>query len=181
MSSFDMDGVQYPGFSGLGQDRNKKQSACLKGVGPIPPGTYHIVDRPTGGTLGAILDWLGNKGDWFALDADDGSVDDETLCSQLGLVVSIFGGLALAKIFDRWPDLFPGLLKSLGNFLVSLSGVPSAESSANIETCLRHACFDVHVGHGCCPGHGVVFQNRPPPGRLTLRSNRISWHGPTVR
>ena len=82
MSSFEMDSAQYPSFSGLGQHRNKKQSACLKGVGPIPPGTYYVVDRPTGGTIGSIRDWLGNKGDWFALYSDDGSVDDQTLCDQ---------------------------------------------------------------------------------------------------
>ena len=82
MSSFEIDRAQYSAFSGMGQDRNKKQSACLKGVGPIPPGTYYIVDRPAGGILGAVREWLGNKGDWFALYADDGSVDDQTLCNQ---------------------------------------------------------------------------------------------------
>ena len=82
MSSFEIDGAQYSAFSGMGQDRNKKKSACLKGVGPIPPGTYYIVDRPAGGILGAVREWLGNKGDWFALYADDGSVDDQTLCDQ---------------------------------------------------------------------------------------------------
>lgn len=82
MSAFVLDKSSYPAFSGMGQDRNKKQSACLKGVGPIPPGQYYIVDRPAGGLLGAIRDWLGNKGDWFALYADDGSVNDETFCDQ---------------------------------------------------------------------------------------------------
>ncbi len=43
---------------------------------------YYIVDRPTGGLLGAARGWLGNKGDWFALFADDGSVDDTTLCDK---------------------------------------------------------------------------------------------------
>ena len=82
MSSFEIDGARYHAFSGMGQDKNKKQSACLKSVGPIPPGTYYIVDRPSGGILGAALDWLGNKGDWFALYANDGTVDDQTLCDH---------------------------------------------------------------------------------------------------
>ena len=83
MSAFEIDSQKYSAFSGMGQDRNKRQSACLKGVGPIPPGSYYIVDRPEGGILGAIRDWLGNKGDWFALYADDGTVDDQTLCDHV--------------------------------------------------------------------------------------------------
>lgn len=82
MSTFAIGNSSYPAFSGMGKDRNKKQSACLQGTGPIPPGMYYIVDRPTGGMLGAARDWLGNKGDWFALFADDGSVDDQTLCDK---------------------------------------------------------------------------------------------------
>lgn len=83
MSTFTIGSKSYPAFSGLGSDANKRESACLKGAGPIPPGTYYIVDRPTGGMLGPIRDWLRNKGDWLALFADDGSVDDVTLCNQV--------------------------------------------------------------------------------------------------
>lgn len=54
----------------------------MKGPGPIPPGTYFIVDRPSGGVLGFGRDWLGNKGDWFAPLADDHSIEDSTLCDK---------------------------------------------------------------------------------------------------
>jgi hypothetical protein len=82
MSTFTIGTEAYPAFSGLGADANRRSSACLKGVGPIPPGTYYVVDRPTGGRLGALRAWLGNKGDWFALYADDGSIDDAMLCDE---------------------------------------------------------------------------------------------------
>lgn len=82
MSTLTIGEKSYSAFSGLGADANRKASACLKSVGPIPPGTYYIVDRPTGGMLGSVRAWLGNKGDWFALFADDGSVDDSMLCDQ---------------------------------------------------------------------------------------------------
>ena len=83
MSTFTIRTKSYPAFSGMGRNANKKASACIKGVGPIPPGTYYIVDRPTGGLLGSVRDWLGNKGEWFALFADDGSIDDSTLCDHV--------------------------------------------------------------------------------------------------
>lgn len=83
MSRFVIGSKSYSAFSGLGAYANKRESACLKGAGPIPPGAYYIVDRPTGGMLGPIRDWLRNKGDWLALFADDGSVDDVTLCNQV--------------------------------------------------------------------------------------------------
>ena len=48
-------------------------------VGPIPPGVYYIVDRPSGGRLGAIWDFLRpDKANWFALYRDDGIIDDQT-------------------------------------------------------------------------------------------------------
>lgn len=83
MSAITVRSRSYPAFSGMGKDANKKASACIKGAGPIPPGTYYIVDRPTGGLFGDIRAWLGNKGEWFALFADDGSVDDSTLCDRV--------------------------------------------------------------------------------------------------
>ena len=83
MSAFTIRAKSYPAFSGMGKDANKKESACIKGAGPSPPGTYYIVDRPTGGLLGEVRDWLGNKGEWFALFADDGSIDDSTLCDHV--------------------------------------------------------------------------------------------------
>ena len=83
LSNFEMGAELFPAFSGTGKNANVKASACLKGAGPIPPGTYYIVDRPSGGVLGFARDWLGNKGDWFALLADDHSIDDSTLCDKV--------------------------------------------------------------------------------------------------
>jgi len=85
MSNFVLDGVKYPAFSGLGEHVNKRESSCMASKGPTPPGTYFIVDRQSGG----IRDWLRNqnpktsKREWFALYADDGKIDDETLCAQI--------------------------------------------------------------------------------------------------
>ncbi len=62
---------------------HSKLSVCIKDPGPIPPGTYYIVDRQTGGLLGRLRDALSSKGDWFALYADDGQIDDQTLCDQV--------------------------------------------------------------------------------------------------
>lgn len=70
MSSFELGGTQYPAFSGMGEDKNKKQTVCLKSVG--------------------------NKGDWLALYADDGSVDDQTLCDQTSEGISDFTRKALS-------------------------------------------------------------------------------------
>lgn len=32
----------YPAFSGFGPHVNRRVDACLKNVGPIPPGRYYI-------------------------------------------------------------------------------------------------------------------------------------------
>lgn len=54
MSVFQILTASYPAFSGLGREINKRSSACLQNVGPIPPGTYYIVDRESGGVLGPL-------------------------------------------------------------------------------------------------------------------------------
>jgi hypothetical protein len=56
---------------------------CVRDYGPIPPGTYYIVDRESGGLLGPIRDWIQGKDLWFALFKDDGSIDDYTLCEEV--------------------------------------------------------------------------------------------------
>jgi len=70
-------------FSGDGEHRNQWLHQCLKKKGPIPRGRYYIVDRPTGGRLGPIIDAVTRKGEWFALFADDGRIDDYTFCSAV--------------------------------------------------------------------------------------------------
>lgn len=51
------------------------------GEGAIPPGTYYIVDRLSGGRLGWIKDFISGKNEWFALFAADSSVDDIAFCN----------------------------------------------------------------------------------------------------
>ncbi len=68
----------FTAFSGHGAARNNSNAAALANGGPIPPGSYFIVDRKSGGKLGALRDWLLNRDKWFALYRDDGSIDDQT-------------------------------------------------------------------------------------------------------
>jgi hypothetical protein len=65
-------------FSGEGEHRNKPESTNIKDKGPIPTGTYYIVDRPEGGTLDQIVSWLRDKDEWFALYRKDETIDDWT-------------------------------------------------------------------------------------------------------
>lgn len=77
-SSFVYDGVRATAFSGNGPDRNNPGSGAVARNGPIPPGSYWIVDRASGGTLGGLRDLISHRDQWFALYRDDGSIDDET-------------------------------------------------------------------------------------------------------
>lgn len=62
---------------------NKPSSACLVGLGPIPPGSYCIFDRQSGGLLEAFRNLFSDHSEWFALYAIDGKIDDETFCDQV--------------------------------------------------------------------------------------------------
>ena len=83
MSALKRQSFSVPAFSGLGSQANKKQFACTVGSGPIPPGTYYIFDRQSGGLLGPLRDIFSNRSEWFALYAIDEKIDDETLCEQI--------------------------------------------------------------------------------------------------
>jgi|SRR5690554_617069 len=83
MSSFKIGASSFPAFSGLGQHVNRRVSACVPNQGPIPPGEYFILDRESGGRLGWLRDLWSGKGNWFALYANDGSIDDETWCESV--------------------------------------------------------------------------------------------------
>jgi len=83
MSTFVAGTRKFPAFSGVGDYVNKRASACLKNVGPIPLGTYYIIDRQSGGLLGGIRDMLSGKSEWFALYAIDNKIDDNTFCEQV--------------------------------------------------------------------------------------------------
>jgi len=74
---------KYPAFSGHGQHTNRRTSSCLKGVGPIPPGRYYILDRYSGGRLEWLRNLFSDHSQWFALYAIDNNIDDETQCDQI--------------------------------------------------------------------------------------------------
>lgn len=71
-------------FSGTGKFRNKIECSYRKDS-TIPPGSYWIVDRPTGGIGSKLLAsakslYSGNdRSKWFALFRVDEKIDDETL------------------------------------------------------------------------------------------------------
>lgn len=71
----------FPVFSGLGVLANKPECSYLTNA-TVPPGSYWIVDRPTGGLLSRAETWAkhaftGNHYyDWFALYRKDGVIDD---------------------------------------------------------------------------------------------------------
>lgn len=61
-------------FSGKGNGRDNPYAVAIKGMGPIPKGTYFIVDRQSGGMLGFLYDLWGEYGygttdhrKWFCL------------------------------------------------------------------------------------------------------------------
>jgi hypothetical protein len=83
MSALHCGAVSFPAFSGLGKSINRREYACHASVGPIPPGTYYIVDRQSGGLLGPLRDIFNDRKDWFALYAIDGSIDDITYCNMV--------------------------------------------------------------------------------------------------
>jgi len=49
MSIFKIGEQQFSAFSGLDPYVNKRIAVCTPNLGPIPSGTYYIVDRKSGG------------------------------------------------------------------------------------------------------------------------------------
>jgi len=61
-------------FSGHGHGRDNPVEVATPNIGPIPPGTYYIVDRQSGGSMGWVYDTAGpllnlttDRHNWFAL------------------------------------------------------------------------------------------------------------------
>jgi hypothetical protein len=77
-STLQTTGGWYTAFSGLGPHRNDPDACRLEDKGPIPLGTYHIVDRHSGGLLSSLRDWASGRDEWFALYRNDGVIDDQT-------------------------------------------------------------------------------------------------------
>ena len=71
-------GESFPAFSGAIDVRNNPLHTDQPNIGPIPQGTYFIVDRQSGGRLGWLYDYFSGANDWFALYRDDGVIDDKT-------------------------------------------------------------------------------------------------------
>jgi hypothetical protein len=79
----------FPAFSGNDIYRNRGGCVTVPNDGPIPPGKYWIVDRPTGGIrsrleaslkdmLNSAIGTPSHHDEWFALYRDDGAIDDWT-------------------------------------------------------------------------------------------------------
>ncbi|WGS51773.1 DUF2778 domain-containing protein [Paraburkholderia sp. D15] len=74
-----------PAFSGKDRYVNDPGATDVAGKGPLPVGTYYIVDRQSGGRLGKLEDELRNlisgtrRDEWFALYRSDGVIDDYTV------------------------------------------------------------------------------------------------------
>lgn len=73
-------GFSFPAFSGDGELRNRRTHMCVPDQGPIPVGTYYILDRQTG-LFSSFRKGEANKKDWFALYAKDRIIDDERYCA----------------------------------------------------------------------------------------------------
>lgn len=91
LSTLSVPGVGFfPAYSGnAGGHRNNPASVAVVKVGPLPPGKYYIVDRPTGGRMGGINDLTNsllsgsNRSLWFGLYREDDHLDDITFIDQV--------------------------------------------------------------------------------------------------
>jgi Protein of unknown function (DUF2778) len=45
-------------FSGTKDGRDNPRDTAMPNIGPLPAGTYYLVDRQSGGTLGWLRDWI---------------------------------------------------------------------------------------------------------------------------
>lgn len=113
MSKFEIAGRAFPAFSGAGPHANKRTFMCVPDLGPLPVGTYYIVDRKSGGWLGALRDSVTDNPEWFALYAGDGRVDEGNRQMKRLFKATAWGFgvfvLALSYMF-AWAhtvDLFP--------------------------------------------------------------------------
>lgn len=96
MSALKFGAQSFDAFSGDGKKRNQRRSICIANSGPIPIGTYHLIDRIAGGRAGPIYDLAGKvvgetlghylgiyQADWFALYALDSKLNDEIFCDMV--------------------------------------------------------------------------------------------------
>jgi hypothetical protein len=57
-SAFEIAGRSFRAFSGLADHANKRRDMCVPDHGPIPIGTYYIVDRDPEGAWGGCTKHL---------------------------------------------------------------------------------------------------------------------------
>lgn len=88
----DGNGASYPAFSGLPGAKNDPSKTAFEDIGPLPKGTYYIINRQPGGKRHRLRQWFeelglpgvggwlarGDKDEWFALYRADDAVDDVT-------------------------------------------------------------------------------------------------------
>ncbi|GBQ08829.1 DUF2778 domain-containing protein [Saccharibacter floricola] len=86
MSELDMTGIgKFKAFSGAHNALNDPSKTDQEKIGPLPKGTYYIVDRPHGGFRQALHDLLdkylmgSDPNMWFALYRKDDKIDDQTI------------------------------------------------------------------------------------------------------
>ncbi|MET3233796.1 UNVERIFIED_ORG: hypothetical protein ABIC54_006011 [Burkholderia sp. 1263] len=96
-----------PAFSGLGNAVDDPTAVVKADIGPLPQGTYYIVDRQSGGRLGWFWDRMPGHDptEWFALYRDDGVIDDETIINGVSVATFAFIPKAhweLARAALRW-------------------------------------------------------------------------------
>ncbi|PBQ11190.1 DUF2778 domain-containing protein [Pseudomonas syringae pv. syringae] len=79
----------YEAFSGLTGFANDPAAVGDLKQGPLPPGRYYILDRESGGRMGWLREPVSDlfartdRSHWFSLYRDDGSIDDETVVSNV--------------------------------------------------------------------------------------------------
>jgi hypothetical protein len=91
LSTLSVPGVGFfPAYSGnAGEHRNNPNSVAVKEVGPLPPGRYYIVDRPTGSWRNILKNEAlsitsgSDRKLWFALYREDSRLDDLTFIYQV--------------------------------------------------------------------------------------------------
>lgn len=49
-------------YSGHNEGRDNPEAVALEGLGPLPKGTYYLVDRQSGGVVGPLRDWWSAHG-----------------------------------------------------------------------------------------------------------------------
>ncbi len=124
MSEFKIGASAWRAFTGQGSERNKRKFMCATPASPIPPGSYYIVDRPSSGALAGLKDGANAQGLGFALYADDGRIEDETMRDliargnyRLHPAGEVGSGMGCIKIHDKGQYQF--IAKMLRNAIAS--------------------------------------------------------------